>query len=404
MAYQRGSLKPVKRKEGLTWILRYRVTKADGSRVENAATVGLVKDFPRESDARKEVDRLGILVKINADQVQVGSLKFEQLAEFYLRVELDPNVAVRPKSKNTKPILEHNVRDWLVSRWGKQVAEDIKPLEIQSWLKSLRNPMLNGDGSVGRKELSWSTISKLRGTMSRIYKIGIVHEKVKSNPVENVETQSKSSYKAIIVSPQQTLAILKSLASILHFTLVLTVAATALRASEILSLRWSDIKWLENRIRVSKRWAHGGGDGETKTEASDGYVAMHPVLAYHLRQWHHETPYARDTDFVFASLKMRGRVPLSACAFVKDFLRPAAITAGVEVPKGYRFGLHNLRHSLSNWLTNKAKVEPKTVQGMLRHSKIETTMNLYTQDDNDNKVEAQGRYLEALGVESKNVQ
>jgi len=41
---------------------------------------------------------------------------------------------------------------------------------------------------------------------------------------------------------------------------------------------------------------------------------------------------------------------------------------------------------------------------MLRHSKIETTMNLYTQDDNDNKVEAQGRYLEALGVESKDVQ
>jgi integrase len=240
--------------------------------------------------------------------------------------------------------------------------------------------------------------------MNRIYKIGIVHDKVRSNPIENVETRCKSAYKAILLSPQQTLAVLKSLGSILHFTLVLTVAVTALRASEILSLRWSDIKWLENRIRVSKRWAHGGGDGETKTEASDGYVAMHPMLAHHLREWHRQTPYAKSTDFVFASSKMRGKVPVSACAFVKDHLRPKALANGVEIPKGCRFGLHNLRHSLSNWLTNKAKVEPKTVQGMLRHSKIETTMNLYTQDDNENKVEAQGRYLEALGVEPKNVQ
>jgi integrase len=44
---------------------------------------------------------------------------------------------------------------------------------------------------------------------------------------------------------------------------------------------------------------------------------------------------------------------------------------------GQRFGLHNLRHSLSNWLVNKAKVEPKTVQGILRHAKIQTTLDLY---------------------------
>jgi len=48
----------------------------------------------------------------------------------------------------------------------------------------------------------------------------------------------------------------------------------------------------------------------------------------------------------------------------------AAKAAGVQIEDGQRFGLHNLRHSLSNWLVNKAKVEPKTVQGILRHSRI----------------------------------
>src|SRR5207245_6638576 len=204
--------------------------------------------------ARKEVDRLGLLVRINSDNAQPGRIKFDALAEHYLKVEFDPEVAVRSKSDNTKPIVEHNVRDYLMARWGEEIAEEIKTLDIQMWLKSLRTPLLNDAGTIKRKGLSWSTISKLRGTMSRIYKVGMVHGKVKSNPVENVETQCKSAYKAIIASPKQTLAILRSLASILHFTLVLTVAATALRASEALSLRWGDIAWMEDSTLVSKRW------------------------------------------------------------------------------------------------------------------------------------------------------
>ena len=97
-------------------------------------------------------------------------------------------------------------------------------------------------------------------------------------------------------------------------------------------------------------------------------------------------------------------MPIWASTFVQDHLRPAAIGAGVELAKGQRFGLHNLRHSLSNWLVNKAKVEPKTVQGILRHSKIQTTLDLYTQDDSDEKQAAQGAFLSAVGLGSRLVQ
>lgn len=91
--------------------------------------------------------------------------------------------------------------------------------------------------------------------------------------------------------------------------------------------------------------------------------------------------------------KRRYPVPLSASIFVADHLRPAAKKTGVHIEDGQRFGLHNLRHSLSNWLVNKAKVEPKTVQGILRHAKIQTTLDLYTQDDGDETRAAQGEYL-----------
>jgi hypothetical protein len=63
-------------------------------------------------------------------------------------------------------------------------------------LKSLHT--LNG--------LAWTTAAKIRGIMHRIYKVGILPERVYKNPVEHVETRSQSLYKAVVITPQQTLA------------------------------------------------------------------------------------------------------------------------------------------------------------------------------------------------------
>ncbi len=174
-------------------------------------------------------------VKVN-DAPAPGRASFSFIAEHYLKADFGAD-AVRPKSVNTIPIVEHYVRDYLVKRFGAQIAEDIKALEIQKWLKSLNES--NG--------LAWTTVSKIRGIMHRIYKIRFLHELVSKNPVLHVETRCKSSYRAIIITPSQTLAILESLPSPLHVALVLSCAATA--------LRWSDILWSEGRIGISKRWA-----------------------------------------------------------------------------------------------------------------------------------------------------
>ncbi len=47
---------------------------------------------------------------------------------------------------------------------------------------------------------------------------------------------------------------------------------------------------------------------------------------------------------------------------------------------------------------NKGKVEPKKVQAILRHSKIQTTRDLYTQEDSDETRAAQGAFLRAVGI------
>lgn len=152
----------------------------------------------------------------------------------------------------------------------------------------------------------------------------------------------------------QTFTILKKLAgNQLHFTLVLACAGTAVRSSEILSLRWNDILWNEGKIRVSKRWAKRK-DGETKTAASNSTVPLHPILAEYLKQWHINTLHSKPNDFVFPSLTRFGKVPIWPSTFMADYLRPAVKAAGGQVGDGQRLGLHNFRHSLATFLSNGA--------------------------------------------------
>ena len=372
-------------------MLRFRVTNAEGHRVEHTLRVGLVQKFPKDKDAWREVDRLCLGVKIN-DTPCPGRVSFEFLAEHYLKADFGED-AVRPKTERTTLNTQQIVRSYLIPRWGDEIAEDIKPFELQRWFQSLHND----------KGLAWTTVSKFRGTMLRAYKTGMLHELVNKNPLQFVETRSLTDYKAILVTPAQTLEIIRSLTKPLHRILVLTCAATALRASELLALRWSDILWEEEHIAVTKRWSLGK-DGPTKTRKSEGHAPLHPALATQLREWRGQTAHAADIDFVFPSLKAEGRVPLSPAVFVADHLRPAAIKAGVRIEPGQRFGLHNLRHSLSSWLVNKAKVEPKTVQSILRHSRIQTTLDLYTQGDGDETKAAQGAFLREMGLATKMIQ
>jgi integrase len=346
-------------------------------------------------EAELEVDRLGLRVRINCANPGMRRIKFDELAEYYLKVEIDPEVTASPKSDNTMPILAHYVRDTLIAKWGEQIAEGIEPLEIQKWFNSLHN----------KDEYKWTTVSKIRGIMSGIYEVGIIHKKVTKNPVEGLQTSTKTSYRAIKITPAQTLSILRSMMeNILHFTLVFVVAATGLRSSEVLALRWADILWEERKIRIIKSRKRTGVDGDTKTRSSERDAPMGRVLAHYLREWHKQTPYGRPTDFVFPSLRRWGKVPICASVFCRVHLRPAAKKAGVVIPDGHRWGLHNLRHSLSNFLVNKAKENPKTVQGILGHSRIQTTLDLYTDEDLDEMIAAQEKFLDAVGFETGKVQ
>jgi integrase len=81
----------------------------------------------------------------------------------------------------------------------------------------------------------------------------------------------------------------------------------------------------------------------------------------------------------------------------QNYLRPAAVKAGIlSVEDRRRFGFHNLRHSLASFLVTQTRTDVKTVQSMLRHSDVGTTLDIYTHAINKDKLAAQNQVMEAM--------
>ena len=75
------------------------------------------------------------MARIN-DSPGPGRIRFDFLAEHYLRADFGAD-AVRPKSANTISHVEHIVRAYLAPRFGNEIAEDIKPLDIDIRIRAI---------------------------------------------------------------------------------------------------------------------------------------------------------------------------------------------------------------------------------------------------------------------------
>ncbi len=300
----------------------------------------------------------------------------------------DQGISVRPLSHTTVSAYKRSISLRILPRFGKEMATSVKPLAIEQWLRSLKHA----------EGLANPTLAKTRNVLSLIYKHAIRHELIPngegSNPVALVRCSSTSDYEAVTIEPAQAYAIWCLLPQCEALLLLLT-SVTGLRVSEALGLKWGDLDTVRACIHVRRAWT-GGKIGPTKTKASRASVPMGELLAEHFRAWRAETIYAGDESFIFASTKLKGRQPRVSNMIVEDYLRPAAVKAGVLLAGDKRrWGLSTMRHSLASFLVSN-NVDPKTVQATLRHSDIGTTLNVYTHANSDAKMAAQGVVLDAF--------
>ncbi|MCW2986839.1 MAG: Phage integrase [Conexibacter sp.] len=83
--------------------------------------------------------------------------------------------------------------------------------------------------------------------------------------------------------------------------IVLVAAATGLRQSELLGLRWRDVDWEVQRIRVRNAFVRGEHSGEGTSHLSTRRsVPMADLVVAALKAWSERTPYCAPDDLVFA--------------------------------------------------------------------------------------------------------
>ena len=110
-------------------MLRYRMTRADGKRLECREFVGLVRDFPNEKAARREIERSGLVAHINAQEADTR-IRFHALALHYLNT-----IAGRTRfvpRRNAPSLTLHISPTHTLSRNGERLSRTISNPSIYS--------------------------------------------------------------------------------------------------------------------------------------------------------------------------------------------------------------------------------------------------------------------------------
>jgi integrase len=161
--------------------------------------------------------------------------------------------------------------------------------------------------------------------------------------------------------------------------MVTLAGCLGLSRSELAGLQWGDFNWTDATLTV-RRGVVNNHIGNTKTLARQKPVPLASEIVAVLNRWRGKTAYSADSDWVFASEYMKGTQPLWPDSLLKRFVQPAAIAAKITKPVGW----HLLRHGYSTLLrANGADI--KVQQELLRHSNVQTTLQIYTQAVSEQK-------------------
>lgn len=144
----------------------------------------------------------------------------------------------------------------------------------------------------------------------------------------------------------------------------LAAAMTGMRQGELLALRWLDVDWAAQRVRIRRNFVRGEF-GTPKSKRSSRSVPLADRLARELDQLHRGTHWPGEDDLVFAH-PHTGK-PIDRSKLLKRF-KSALKHAGV---RDVRF--HDLRHTFGTRLAAQG-VPMRTLQEMMGHRDFKTTL------------------------------
>ena len=340
--------------------------------VANAHTkkrnLGTVRDLPSRRDAEQAVADFRANINV---EVRVP-ITVSELIAHYRKHELTGDKKAFATIASTSIYLTNHV----APKWGEKWLSDVRTVEVEEWLHGL--------------PYAPATKSKIRNIMSAVFNHAIRHEWTHRNPITNVRASSKRLREPDVLTPAEFAALVDELPLRVKAMVVLA-GSTGLRRSELVALTWRDVDPLLMQVNVLRSCVRGRF-GDTKTEASRKPVPLHSSVIECLDAWRKESLYNGEDDFLFPSIRIEGRTPVTPDMILKKVIRPALVRAKIT---GKRIGWHSFRRSLATNL-RAAGADLKTAQELLRHANSRITFDIYTRAISANKREANNKVMEMV--------
>lgn len=238
-------------------------------------------------------------------------------------------------------------------------AQSVTPKDVQNLLAKLEASGLAG-----------KSIRNYIGTLSALYRFGQRRRLLSENPAEHIELPEKQIYSSDIRYLDQVEVEALACAARpgpyerIDRALYLTAAMTGLRQGELVALRWRDVDWSAQRIRVRRNYVRGQF-GTPKSRRSERSVPMADTIAGELDRLFKTSACQQDEDLVFADPLTGG--PLERAAILRRY-RHALRAARLD--DQLRF--HDLRHTFGTRMAA-AGVPMRTLQEWMGHRDVQTT-------------------------------
>jgi integrase len=279
-----------------------------------------------------------------------------------------------PKRADTRRAYEVWLSNHILPTWGDCSLNEVKARPVELWLRTLA--------------LAPKSKAHIRGVLSLLWDYAMWRGEVPTqrNPMELVTirgaTKRKRQPRSLTVDEFRLFA--QNLAEPFH-TIALLCVCLGLRISECLALRWSDVDWLNGKLRVERGIVSQQVD-EVKTAESRRRMSIDACLLNVLKAWKQTTQFPNSEDWMFASPVQLGRLPWSYDQIWRVYQK-AAKAAGIG-----GLGTHSLRHTYRSWLDS-VGTPVGVQQKLMRHADIRTTMNVYGDAATDQMTEAHSKVV-----------
>jgi integrase len=381
---------PRPKRDGRWWYLLFWQDEFEnGRRVRKRKRVKLAPTTMPEREVKKIAAEH--LRPLNQGLVSIGSAtKFEEYVEGVYRPTVMPLMA-----KSTQDRYESVIKNHLIPTFGPSCLRDLTPLTIQRYLSGLAESLLSQESR-----------DKNRDVLSSILGSAVQYGHLVKNPVEGLRLPPPKSGKRNkpFIMPAVFMALLARIAEP-YATMVFVAVYAGLRVSELVGLRWRNVH--EDSISIEERYCRGDW-GRPKSEASNATIPVNrgvierihglKCLTVEVKAGRAVRRYAAvkscdPDDLVFQSL-VKG-VPMRDNNVLVRHIKPAAGALGI----GW-VNWQVLRRSFATWL-KLAGADVKDAQGLMRHSRASTTMDIYQQSIPESQrrvVENLGRLMEPTSV------